>query len=99
MDSAVDAAKLSDRELLLLLHERQGVMGRDVRELKDGTQTEIAGLRFEVSSLKDLKADKAAVEQLDRGQRRLFNYLWFAFGVLGVLQILVPIVAAFIHRG
>jgi hypothetical protein len=95
---AIDASKLSDRELLLLVHERQVVMGRDVKELKDGTQTEIAKLLNDVSNLKESKADKVQVDQLDRGQRRLFNYLWFAFGVLGVIQVVVPIVAHLLRR-
>lgn len=88
---AMETQKLSDRELLILLHERQGVMGVDIKELKDGTNKEVAALTSDVNHLKESKADKAAVDQLTRGQQRLFNYLWFAFGALAVLQIALSV--------
>ena len=88
----IDKAKLSDRELLLLIQERQAVMGLDVKELKDGTQKELATLGARVESLKDTKADKSALERLERGQNRLFNYIWAAFGALAILQFTIPLV-------
>jgi hypothetical protein len=98
MDSNIDASKLSDRELLLLLHERQGVMSTDVKELKDGTQKEMATLSMEVRQLRELKADTTRVEALERGQNRLFNYLWAMGGALGLLQIVIPIVVQFLKH-
>src|SRR5581483_4337036 len=89
---ALDPSKLTDREVLLLVSERQSVMGADVRELKEGTSKELATLSGEVKNLKESKAERNFVEQLDRKQQRLFNYLWFAFGASAVLQILTPIV-------
>lgn len=89
MDSSIDASKLSDRELLLLMHERQGVMGGDVKELKEGTNSELTKLMMQVDSLKEQKADKLIVDRLERGQNRLFNWLWFLFGASTVLQVIV----------
>ena len=88
----LDPSKLSDRELLLLLHERQSVMGGDVKELKDGTSKELATMSIELERLKDSKAEKTLVDRLERGQQRLFNYLWAAFGALAVLQVIIPLV-------
>lgn len=96
---ALDTSKLSDRELLLLLHERQSVMGGDVKELKDGTQKELAQLQVEMSHLKDEKADKTRVERIERGQQKLFNYLWFAFGISAALQVIIPLLMkTYLHQ-
>lgn len=89
---ALDPTKLTDREVLLLVSERQSVMGIDIKELKDGTSKELAAITADISHLKELKADKSFVEQLDRKQQRLFNYLWFAFGASAILQVIVPLV-------
>ena len=90
--NTLDVAKLTDRELLILLHERQGVMGDDVKVLKEGTSEKLALMALETAALKETKADKTVVERLERSQQRLFNYLWFAFGALAVLQIVIPLV-------
>ena len=90
--NTLDVAKLTDRELLILLHERQSVMGDDVKVLKEGTSEKLALMSLETAALKETKADKTVVERLERSQQRLFNYLWFAFGALAVLQIVIPLV-------
>ncbi len=89
---SLDPSKLTDRELLLLVHERQNNMGADVKELKDGTTKELAALISDVKHLGESKADRAEVDRLGRGQARLFNYLWAAFGALAILQIIIPFV-------
>lgn len=90
MDS-IDTSKLTDRELLLLLHERQGNMGKTIDKLNDTTTKDLATLTVEIGHLRESKADKTEVEQLKRGQNRLFNYLWFAFGAIAILQIALTV--------
>lgn len=113
----IDSAKLSDRELLLILHERVGTMGRDLHDLKNGTTQKIAALEarvdllnehkadreataISIEKLADLKADRIAtdlaLEKLfntdvsqTRQINRLNNYLWFGWGALAALQIII----------
>lgn len=90
----LDISKLSDRELLLLMHERQAVMGGDVKELKEGTSQQLTAQSVKLDQLEIHKADKGEVESLKRQVSRLNNYLWFAFGALAVLQIVLSIYLA-----
>lgn len=99
----IDAAKLSDRELLLILHERVGTLSRDVHELKDGTAAKLAMLEAKVEHLQEVKAEKVAVdgafEKLTQGnesrskQINTINLrLAFFGGGLAVLQVVLAIV-------
>jgi len=83
----LDPQKLSDHELLILLHERQGVMGSDVKDLKEGTTTQLTAQGVKLDLLETHKADKAELEALKRQVGRLTNYVWFAWGALAILQI------------
>jgi hypothetical protein len=98
----VDASKLSDRELLLILHERVGTLGRDVHDLRDGLTAKIAALEAKVEHLQEVKADKLAVDgdlekqaQLNELRTKQINSinqrLAFCAGVLAILNIVVPV--------
>lgn len=99
----VDASKLSDRELLLILHERVGTLGRDVHDLKDGTSSKLATLEAKVEHLQETKAEKIAVdgafekfalgnEQRTKQINAINLRLAFIGGGLAVLQVVVAII-------
>jgi hypothetical protein len=105
----VDASKLSDRELLLILHERVGTLSRDVHELRDGTAQKIAQLESRVEMLQEHKADKAAVDgAMDRiaaanevrtKQINTINTrIAFAAGSLAALQFITGIIIVLVVR-
>jgi hypothetical protein len=100
---AIDPSKLSDRELLLILHERVFAMTVDVKDLKDGFSARLATSEARSELLELHKAERSEVtvsveklnardDQQDRQLNRLTNYFWFAFGVIAVFQILLTIV-------
>lgn len=99
----VDARELTDRELLLILHERVGTMGRDLHDLRNDHAVRIASLESKIEMIQIHKADKAVTDSalqklieegvLRTGQiNKLTNYIWFGWGVLAVLQILLALV-------
>jgi hypothetical protein len=103
---AIDPTKLSDRELLLILHERVFAMTGDVKELKDGFSARLAAVEARMDVLQEHKADKretdGAFEKITLNNEartvqinKLTNYVWFAFGALAILQIVLSIVMKF----
>ena len=103
---SIDPAALSDRELLLILHERISTIGRDLHELRDGTAQKIATMEAKIEMLQEHKADKSSVDdslhEIVLGNtvrtsqiNRLTNYVWFGSGVLAVLQILIALITKF----
>lgn len=98
----LDASKLSERELLLILHERVGMVSRELHELKDGYAQRLSTVESRLEHLQEFKAEKAAVDgsfkdvtlindQRTRQLNRLTNYIWAVGGALAILQIVVPI--------
>jgi cell shape-determining protein MreC len=101
----IDTSKLTDRELLLILHERVTTISSDVREVKDGTASKLATLESKVEQLEKQKAPASEIDKLqnaldarDRQINRLNNYLWFAFGALAVLQLAMTLWLRFSPR-
>lgn len=94
----LDQAKLSDRELLLILHNEISHMGKDVGEMKTDTSGRLVALETKIESLETHKADRTELTKVieataaqGRQTARLTNYLWFAFGALAIIQIAIQI--------
>jgi len=98
LSQTIDTSKLTDRELLLILHERVTTMSGDVREVKDGTSSKIATLEGKVDNLEKQKAAASEVDAAKRQINRLNNYLWFAFGALAALQVVLALLQRFSPR-
>jgi len=105
----VDATKLSDRELLLILHERVGTLSRDVHEVRNGTTAKIAALESKVEMMQEHKADKAAVDgamerittanEIRTKQINTINTrLAFAAGGLAALQFVIGIIMVLVVK-
>lgn len=102
----LDHTKLTDHELLILLHSKQEQMGVDVKEIKDDTKEKLAQLSAKVDALEQHKVDKTEFVTLQKNNEsqgrqigRLTNYLWFAFGALAILQIVLNIYPNFRNNG
>lgn len=94
----LDQTKLTDHELLLLLHAEQKQQGVDIKEIKDDTKEKLAQLTGKVDAMEQHKVDKVeftvlqkALESQGRQVNRLTNYLWFAFGASAILQIALTV--------
>lgn len=94
----LDRSKLSDHELLILLHAKQEQMGIDIKDIKDDTKEKLAQLSAKVDALEQHKVDKTEFVTLQKSYEsqgrqigRLTNYLWFAFGAMAILQIALTV--------
>jgi hypothetical protein len=103
---AIDPTKLSDRELLLILHERVFAMTGDVKERKDGFTARLAANEARTELLELHKAERGEVnlgfekvalkdDMRARQINRLTNYVWFASGALAILQLVLSLVTKF----
>ena len=87
----LEQQKLSDRELLILLHDRQQTMGADIKEIKDDTKDKLTKLEAKVDALERHKADQSDVVKLMEQTGNLKNWLWFAFGAVAILQVALTV--------
>lgn len=105
----VDSDKLTDRELLIILHERVGAVGRELHELKEGYAQRLSMVETKLNDLQTTKADRIIIDlalqkQGDNNELRtsqinkINNRLAFAAGGLAVLQVVLNIAVAFILK-
>lgn len=98
----IDASKLSERELLLILHERVGTISREMHDLKDGYERRLSTVEAKLEHLQEIKADKGAVDNAfekiavtnaERTKQINTINLRLAFfaGGLAIINIVVPI--------
>src|SRR5262245_49637517 len=101
---------LSDRDLLMVIHNNMDHLTADVKEMKEGIATDMKEMKDEmssrVSSLEENKYNKSEAktrkEDTDKIHadhelriRRVEDWGRMAIGVLIVLQVLIPVIIKF----
>jgi Mg2+ and Co2+ transporter CorA len=85
----LDYTKLPDHDILLILHTKVEGMTATVDRIDRNTTSQLDNLENRVDAVEKGKTEKTTSDQLARRIGRLENYLWFAFGALAVLQIVL----------
>ncbi len=88
----------TDHDLLIELRTEMRGMRIDIKDLKDGTSTQITTLFKKVDDLETFKASKNDLDTTNAQVNRMNTRLNMILGGLAVLNILLPIIYTVIYK-